>query len=257
MVFTLATMTGLPAGARSAQSNSQTGSHAAAKSTNGHNITPGPAVAGLPHVSSRLRSSVSLRIVAFGSSSTEGTGASNPAATYPAQLQDELEERLPDRQIIVINRGHAGDDAQDMMQRLPLVLADRPDLVIWQTGTNDPLRHLPLDRFIALTREGITRIRATGADVMLMEPQDCPVYDSTPGAMGYRDAVRALGKELGVPVVRRFDLMRQWVREGIPARELQSGDGLHMGDRGYALLADAVADLLLPGTTGPETASGR
>jgi lysophospholipase L1-like esterase len=144
-----------------------------------------------------------------------------------------------------------------MLQRLPLVLADRPDLVIWQTGTNDPLRHLPLDRFITLTREGIARIRAAGADVMLMEPQDCPVYDSAPGSMAYRDAMRALGKELNIPVVRRFDLMRQWVREGIPARELQSADGLHMADRGYALLADAVADLLLPGTTGPETTSGR
>jgi lysophospholipase L1-like esterase len=188
-----------------------------------------------------------LRIVAFGSSSTQGIGASSPAASYPSQLQNDLAAALPaGEHITVSNRGIGGEDAEDMMRRLPKVLAEHPDLVIWQTGTNDPLRGEPLARFIDLTRAGIGQIRAAGIDVMLMEPQDCPVFAGKPGALAYRDAVRAIGAELGVPVVRRYDLMQAWLlKDRLTAAQLEAPDGLHMSDVGYALLAKAVASDIL------------
>jgi acyl-CoA thioesterase I len=190
-----------------------------------------------------LAASHSLRIVAFGSSSTEGIGASSPAASYPSRLQAELSAALPAGvQVKVANRGIGGEDAEDMMRRLPAILQERPDLVIWQTGTNDPLRGLPLARFAELTREGILAMRAAGLDVMLMEPQDCPVFSAKPGSLGYRDAVRAIGAELGVPVIRRYDLMKRWLETAALTRaQMQAPDGLHMSDAGYALLAKAVA----------------
>ena len=41
-----------------------------------------------------------------------------------------------------------------MMKRIDQdALAPRPDLVIWQTGSNDPLRGVPLDRFKDETRD--------------------------------------------------------------------------------------------------------
>ncbi len=188
-----------------------------------------------------------LRIIAFGSSSTEGIGASSPRASYPSRLQGELIAALPqDDRIEVLNRGIGGEDAEDMARRLPSVLAEHPDLVIWQTGTNDVLRGLPLPRFIALTRAGILAMRAAGSDVMLMEPQDCPTFSDKPGALAYRDAVRALGAELSVPVIRRFDLMRDWLKGALLTRaQMQAPDGLHMADAGYALLAKAVATTIL------------
>ena len=42
-----------------------------------------------------------LKIVAIGSSSTSGSGASNPNLTYPARLEAELRERYPHLEIIV------------------------------------------------------------------------------------------------------------------------------------------------------------
>jgi hypothetical protein len=44
----------------------------------------------LPHVAARLAQHQPLSIIAFGSSSTEGVGASSPAHAYPAQLQVDL-----------------------------------------------------------------------------------------------------------------------------------------------------------------------
>jgi lysophospholipase L1-like esterase len=190
-----------------------------------------------------------VRITAFGSSSTKGVGASSPATNYPSRLQGDLAAALPaGTQVVVTNRGIGGEDAEDMMRRLPAVLAEHPDLLIWQTGTNDPLRGLPLPRFIELTRAGLTAIRAAGVDAMLMEPQDCPVFAGKPGALAYRDAVRSLAAEFGIPVVRRYDLMQTWLTVGgMTPKQLEAPDGLHMSDTGYALLARAVAQTILTG----------
>ena len=64
--------------------------------------------------------------------------------------------------------------------------------------------------------------------------------------MRYRDALRAIGKGMDVPVIRRYDLMRAWLANGVltPAQML-APDGLHMADGGYAKLADAVATDIL------------
>jgi acyl-CoA thioesterase I len=204
---------------------------------------------GLPRVARRLASGRPIRIVAFGSSSTEGVGASSPAAAYPARLEGELRRVLATKNTVsVLNRGVGGEHAEDMLARLDRdVLAARPDLVIWQTGSNDPLRGVSLGRFIELTRVGLERMRAAGLDVMLMEPQWCPALEATAGADLYRDALRTLGTELRVPVIRRADLMRRWVEhKRLSKEQLLSADGLHMADGGYALLAaDVAKDVLL------------
>ncbi len=110
----------------------------------------------LLRVIERLATHQPVRIIAFGSSSTEGAGASSPAATYPSRLQVVLNAAWEPRQhVIVLNRGIGGEDADDMMQRLPALIAEHPDLIIWQTGSNDPLRNVPLERFEQETRAGI------------------------------------------------------------------------------------------------------
>ena len=183
-----------------------------------------------------------LRIVAFGSSSTQGVGASSPAAAYPAQLEIMLRAALPGG-AHVVNRGIGGEDVDDMMVRLDRdVVAARPDIAIWQTGSNDALRHVPLERFETKTRAGIAALQAAGIAVVLMEPQWCPALEKTGAGDGFRDAVRRIGADMGVPVIRRADLMHDWIRSGLlTMTDMLSSDGLHMRDAGYRLLAGRVA----------------
>jgi lysophospholipase L1-like esterase len=202
----------------------------------------------LSHTATVVAAHEPLRIVAFGSSSTQGVGASNVAATYPAKLQTLLADALPQSAVTVANFGIGGQDADDFHTRLPDVLATGPDLVIFQTGTNDVLRHVPMAHFVDLTRADIATLRARGIDVVLLEPQFCRVFADSPGAFDYVAAIRQIGADMGVPVIRRWDLMKDWLaRHEATVQELQAGDGLHMADRGYALLARAARQTILTG----------
>ena len=211
----------------------------------------------LKHVAARLAQHLPLRILAFGSSSTEGVGASSPAASYPSCLLKELTGLLPAGQhVSVQNRGVGGEDADDMAKRLPAVIAEHPDLIIWQTGSNDALRNVPVDRFLDETVAGVRAIRAAHIDLMLMEPQLSKELDGKSVTTRYRDTLRAIGAAMEVPVIRRYDLMRGWLADGsLTSAQMLSPDGLHMADGGYAKLAEVVADDILRDAASPRIAA--
>jgi acyl-CoA thioesterase I len=202
----------------------------------------------------KLKTTGQLLVIAFGTSSTQGARASSPDKAYPAVLEKYLNAALgPERTVNVLNRGIGGQNVYSMMERLERdVLRDKPDIVIWQTGTNDPLHNIPLWRFILKTREGIQLMQEAGVAVVLMEPQDSQRTSGTPKCLQFRDAVRAIGEEMGLPVIRRFDLIRKWLAESTAAEaEIMHADGLHMADEGYRRLAVEVAaelirDLAIP-----------
>src|SRR5258708_35757413 len=75
----------------------------------------------------------SLKIVAIGSSSTEGAGASSPGSAHPARLEALLNARFAGVAIRVLNRGIGGEEEADMLARFDrAVIAEKPDLVLWQ-----------------------------------------------------------------------------------------------------------------------------
>jgi lysophospholipase L1-like esterase len=184
------------------------------------------------------------RVVAFGSSSTYGTGASGERATYPARLAVELRQRFPGGLIEVVNSGVPGDDARMMLDRLDRdVLAQHPDLVIWQVGTNDIERGVPRVDLDRMVRDGIERLRAAGITVVLMETQWYPKLGERTGWQGYRADLIAAADDLGVPLIRRYDMMMAWMAQGgLGAEHLLAGDRFHMKDLSYGCLARAIAD---------------
>jgi acyl-CoA thioesterase-1 len=186
-----------------------------------------------------------LEVVALGSSSTAGTGASSPAMTYPAQLATLLRRRFPDVAIEVVNKGVPGETVGQNLARLERdVLALRPDLVIWQVGTNDALRGIDPATVAAQLKEGIARIEAGGGEVVLMEAQFFPNGPPSPAIAPMMAMVQATGHETGLAVLPRQALMRYWLEsKQLPAEALVGRDGLHMTDVSYRCLAERIADL--------------
>lgn len=198
----------------------------------------------LPHLAQLLRHKKPVKITLFGSSSTEGVGASSVTASYAGIFEQKLRAVVPDK-LEVINRGIGGQGAVQMHARLAQVLADKADLVIWQGGVNDPLTGVSLADFEQITREDLLALRQNGADVALMDLQWCRLLDECPKAPAFQAAVHALGKALDMPVFPRFALMKKWSETYGLGREELSPDGIHMGDTGYRLLGEAVAAWVL------------
>ena len=199
----------------------------------------------LPHVASKLASGEPVVIVAFGSSSTAGYGATSPEFNYPNRLAAQLHRQYPTADITVVNRGQGGEDAPEMMKRLKSAVLDmKPDLVIWQVGTNAVLRNLDPTETAKMVEEGVARIQVAGADLVLVDPQYSPAVTAKPETAG--KIVKLLGKvaELRhVGIFPRFEVMRDWhEKQAIPIEGFVISDGLHMNDWGYACFAQLLGD---------------
>jgi acyl-CoA thioesterase I len=194
-----------------------------------------------------------IKIVALGSSSTYGAGASTSAASYPSRLAQELVRRFPGHEITVVNRGVNGDDAEAMLARLDTaVIVEKPDLVLWQLGTNSLLREKALPPHASLVREGLTRIKATGAEVVLIDPQYAPRVLAKPHVEDMISLLATAAKAEHVPLFHRFDLMRHWYEtDHLPFEMFVSSDGLHMNDWSYACLAKALGMAIAEAATRP------
>ena len=199
----------------------------------------------LPHVAGKLASGQPVEIIAFGSSSTAGFGATSPEFNYPNRLAAQLRRQYPSAEITVVNRGKGGEDAPEMMKRLQTEVIDmKPDLVIWQVGTNAVLRNLDPAETAKIVEDGITLIQAAGADLVLVDPQYSPRLNER--AESANKMVRLLGRvaELRhVGIFPRFQVMREWhEQQSIPFDNFVIADGLHMSDWGYACFAQLLGD---------------
>jgi acyl-CoA thioesterase I len=205
----------------------------------------------LLRTATRIAEGQPLRIVALGSSSTAGFGASSVSQSYPSRLEFELRSYLPGRDIVVINRGVNGQDDKEMLGRLQRsVLAARPDLVIWQVGTNALLDNYPATKEGALVRRGVKRLLDAGIDVVLMDPQYTPKVIRKPSAAHFVELFGKLGRDVQVGVFRRFAIMRHWNQgQNLPFPAFVSRDGLHMNDWSYGCTAQLLAGAILNAVT--------
>jgi len=213
----------------------------------------------LPHTARKLAAGEPITIVALGSSSTAGAGASSPAASYPSRLAEELVKQLPGHQFTVLNRGVNGEEIADMLTRLDTaVIADHPDLVLWQLGTNSVLRDRALPSHLRLMHEGIARLKATGADVVLIDPQYAPRVLAKPTCEGMVSLIATSAKAEHVGLFHRFELMRHWHEvEHLPFETFVSRDGLHMNDWSYGCLARALGMAIAEVLTRPTATAHR
>jgi acyl-CoA thioesterase I len=206
----------------------------------------------LLHTTRRLDSGKPLVIVAIGSSSTAGAGASSGQASYPSRLAVELKKLFPGRAIVVLNRGVNGEEVPDMMARFATgVIAEHPQLVLWQLGTNSVLRNQPLAMHARQLHEGIAELKKTGADVVLIDLQYAPKVLAKAETPGMVDQIALTARDENVDLFRRFDVMRDWyASQHLSFEVFVSHDGLHMNDWGYAcwakLLAASIAEAANP-----------
>jgi acyl-CoA thioesterase-1 len=217
-------------------------------------------VAGLERAPERLRDRIArklpIKIVAIGSSSTAGAGASSSDKTYPARLEAELKSKLPGLPITVLNKGIGGEEANQMVARFDAdVLDEVPDLVLWQVGSNSVLRDHPAPGEIIL--QGVEKLKASGTEVILVNPQYAPKILAKPDADRAVDVITATARDAEVGLFDRFVIMRHWVEgEKMSFDQFLSADGLHLNDWSYGCIAKLLAVAILDDVKLPAEVAG-
>ncbi|MEH2517011.1 lysophospholipase L1-like esterase [Bradyrhizobium sp. AZCC 1610] len=177
-------------------------------------VEPIPFEHGLTHFAQSLTRG-RAKIVAIGSSSTAGHGNIKP---YPERLLPFLQAEYPNARMTMVNQGIGGQEAPIELQRFDTdVIAEKPDLVIWQVGTNavwqSPDQNPPsFNETTGAIRDGLVKLRdETEANVILMDLQYVPAV-LTPAkkdkAIAMVEAISKLAQDASVNVFRRFAFMK-------------------------------------------------
>jgi lysophospholipase L1-like esterase len=183
-------------------------------------------------------------VVAIGSSSTRGVGASSWAATFPEVMKAELERLQPGLTVELTNAGRNGETAYGQLARLDSdAMALGPTLVIWQLGSNDvvmPWGGIGADLEPKVI-EAVKAMRAGGADVILMDLQNSPMVAASRLHREMISLTERAARAGGAGYFRRFELLERAVRAGVPLSELTSWDQLHNTDAAYDCVGRALA----------------
>jgi lysophospholipase L1-like esterase len=169
----------------------------------------------LKHVAEAVRKQHKLTIAVVGTGSSILAGPDGPRSAYPARLEAVLKQKLPGIDVKVVSLVRTRMTTEDLAKGMEKMLTDeKPDLVIWQTGTLDAIRRVDPDEFRAALDEGVETLHKGGVDVILMNMQYSPRTDIMVPLGPYADNMRHVAQQHEIPLFDRLAIMRHWSDTG-------------------------------------------
>ena len=218
-------------------------------------VPPDLALTGLslPVAAKAVAERRSLTIVALGGASTAGSAAVGKEYTYPERLAATLRQSLPGTAITIINRGASAVPVRDRMARIDKDLAGiNPDLVIWAPGATEAGVAEDPDRFQADLADAAARIRATGADLLLVDLQYTPRIAKAINLLPYDSAIARIAGQYDLGLLRRAAIMRSWQESGVLQLDgTPKNARVAVMRRLYTCVAQALADGIAPALKPP------
>ena len=170
----------------------------------------------LDRVNKAVAEKKALKIVVIGTASAMLPGRDGANSAFPSRLETALKAQLPGIAVSVTTYAKPRQTAAQMAESLEkLVLDEKPDLVVWQSGTFDALQGTDPEQYRASVAEGVETVQAGGADVILMNMQYSPRTESMLPLGGYADSMRWVAREREVPLFDRLAIMRHWYDNGV------------------------------------------
>jgi hypothetical protein len=186
-----------------------------------------------------------LAIAVIGTGSSALAGPDGPRSAYPARLEAALNLRLSGVAVKVVTLLRSRLTGEDLAKGMDKLLVDeKPDLVIWQTGTIDAMRRVDPDSFKAALEDGIDRLQKGAADVILMNMQYSPRTESMIAIGPYADTMRVVGQQRGVPVFDRVGIMHYWSDVGAFNLYAAGKDNM-LAQRVHDCIGRAIASLII------------
>lgn len=200
----------------------------------------------LPRAAKSIAGGKTLKIVALGSSSTLGTGGSGASTAWPARLEIELERRLAGVDVTVVNKGMVRQSVPQMLARIQRdVIAQQPDLVVWEAGTSEAVRGVDVEVLTEGLLTGIDKLTQAGIEVILMDMQYARNTARLINFQPYVEAVDRAAAMRDVYVFPRYELMREWVEsEQVSFEDKTREQAVRIADDVYACIAKNLAAVI-------------
>lgn len=197
----------------------------------------------LPRLARRMKAGEPLTIVVIGSGSAAGSGTSRREAAFPYRLDARFQKAFAKTRTRLVVLAEMGQTAPSMSARIARdVVPLNPALVIWQTGSADAARGIPVMEFGMSLERGIGELREHGSDVLLVDSQFSPRASLLVNTDNYREAVRWNARRYDLPLFKRYDTMQYWwSNEMIDLDAEDKAEQLANADR----IHDCVAALLV------------
>ncbi len=176
------------------------------------------------------------RILIIGDSLTAGYGVAKTAA-YPAQLENLIRTKHPEKNISVVNAGSSGSTSASAASRLQWHMKKKPSLLILALGANDGLRGTPLEsteknlgKAIDLAKENKVTIYLAGMKL----------------PMNYGKDYRRKFEELFAKLVKEKQIKKiPFLLKGVGADpKLNLSDGIHPNEKGHKVVAQTVYEAI-------------
>ncbi len=189
----------------------------------------------------------SFKIVVVGTASSTVPGRDGAQSAYPARLEAALKKRLPAVSVTVAAHSRPRQTAVQIAETFEkLLLDEKPDLVVWQSGTFDALQGVDPEQFRASVADGVETLQAGGADVILMNMQYSPRTESMIPLGGYSDGLRWVSRERSVPLFDRLAIMRHWNDSGAIDLYAATKD-ISMAKRVHDCIGRTLASMIVEG----------
>jgi lysophospholipase L1-like esterase len=197
----------------------------------------------LARTKAKLQAGEKLTIVALGSSSTTGFGTLRSGGAFPDVTKQELLRLRPSARIELVNSGRNMDTIPGNIARLyDDVLRHKPDLVVWQLGSNDAMWRGIADNAKESVSEAVKRLKAANADVVLLDLQYAPLVLISARHSRMEKLIAEVAREQNVGLFPRFLLMKRAIDAGV--KGLVWWDGLHHSAEGHKCVGIALAQMI-------------
>lgn len=209
----------------------------------------------LPQTTSAIKAK-KLNVLVVGAGSSLLPGPEGSKSAYPARLQQALQAKLTGVEVKVIANVKARRSAAEMVKAMvPDLTANKPALVVWQTGTVDAMQGIEPDQFSHALDKGIHIARSAGADVVFINAQYSPRTESMIALGTYAENMRWVALQQEVPLFDRFSIMKVWADLG--TFDLNSATKkLDMAERVHDCIGRLLADLVIESAKSSEPPPG-
>lgn len=193
------------------------------------------------------------KIIFFGDSITAG-GVSPKG--YVTLIKNELTEKNKNLGIEIIGAGVSGNKVPNLQSRLAKdVLAKKPTIVVIYIGINDvwhsektPPQGTPADKFESGLKEIISKIKESGARVVLCTPTVIGEKKAGGNSLDakldeYAEISRKVAKDTGSQLCDLRKAFADHLSKNNPddkEKGILTGDRVHLNDAGNKLVADTM-----------------